>query len=56
MLRLYVTRFLLRLFPNLFWEAMRSFLEGEPWHSGKVVALRPCGYGFKSWKQPLAEM
>jgi hypothetical protein len=27
-----------------------------PWRSGKVVALWPWGHGFKSWKQPLAEM
>jgi hypothetical protein len=30
--------------------------EGEPWRNGKVVAFSPCGHGFMSWKQPLAEM
>jgi hypothetical protein len=30
--------------------------EGEPWRSGKAVALWPWGHGFKYWKQPLAEM
>jgi hypothetical protein len=33
-----------------------AWCEGEPWHSSKVVALWPWGHGFKSWKQPLAEM
>jgi hypothetical protein len=32
------------------------FCEGQPWRSGKAVALWPWGHGFKSWKQPLAEM
>jgi hypothetical protein len=30
--------------------------EGEPWRSGKAVALWPWGHGSKPWKQPLAEM
>jgi hypothetical protein len=42
---------------NVFW-FKKIFLwlikEGEPWRSGKVVALWPWSHGFKSWKQPLA--
>jgi len=34
----------------------RCLIEGEPWRSGKAVALWPWGHGFKSWYQPLAEM
>jgi hypothetical protein len=37
------------------WSSIHD-LEGEPWRSGKSVALLPWGHGFKSWKQPLPEM
>jgi hypothetical protein len=33
-----------------------SYWEGEPWRSGKTVALWSWGHGFKSWNQLLAEI